>query len=152
MKLVNGIEHDEDSGKEEEGEDAKWEGCEDPPAPVGQDEEYVDEDQYATVTVEAVDITRDGFVVQRDSESEKEDDGPGPDEAADSTESPGGKLSGQGKKRAWVKERPTDGKPKMKRKRNFSYENKAERKQSRAKERSKGRAQAAARKSGKSHK
>ncbi|KAK0392192.1 hypothetical protein NLU13_1690 [Sarocladium strictum] len=51
-----------DSGEEEGAED-EWEGIPDPPSLdiVDQEEEYIDEDRYTTVTVESVAVSKDGF-------------------------------------------------------------------------------------------
>lgn len=136
---------DDNEETEEEGENGEWEGIEDPPVSSRRDAEYVDEDQYATVTVEAVDITRDGFVTPKSqSNSENEDGGQTQAEVAAAA-----KLAGEGKKRVWTKEKPKKtvgekAKKKLKKKK-FRYESKTERKVTRAKERSRNGLQAKAR-------
>ncbi|KAK0626851.1 nucleolar protein 12-domain-containing protein [Immersiella caudata] len=51
-------------GHEEGGSDSdEWKGLDDevPEAPIDMEEEYIDEDRYTTVTVEAVSVNRDGL-------------------------------------------------------------------------------------------
>ena len=56
------IEDAESSSDEAEGEDGAWNGIEDAPVePIDHEAEYIDEDKYTTVTVEEVDISRDGI-------------------------------------------------------------------------------------------
>ena len=112
---------------------------------IDHEAEYIDEDRYTTVTVEAVDISKDGFH-KSNIESEEEDEvasGLGKDAAAakDSTDKEDNKT--QKGKRVWTKERPNGPK---KRKKKFKYESKAERKVTRHKEKSGNKAKAKARK------
>jgi ribosomal RNA-processing protein 17 len=146
MRIVSGIGGEGQGGEEEgadEGEDEQWQGLED----EVKDEEYVDEDQYATVTVEAVDITRDGFVARGDSEDESADDEGdrtnGKEAAGEVKEDD--KISKDNKK-PWSKAKPA-GEKRRKKSRNFKYESKVDRKLNRAKDRSKRKAHAIARKS-----
>lgn len=78
---------------------------------IDQEEEFVDEDKYTTVTIESVGISKHGFE-KRGGEDEPE--------------------AGQKEKREWTKERPKSNKPKKK-KIKFRYETKAERKAERVK-------------------
>lgn len=113
-----------------------------------QDAEYIDEDAYATVTVEAVDIDKDGFTTHNsDSEEEEEEDVKAVIAAAATTEA-SSKLSGEGKKRVWTKDKPLGLRrpSKKKREKKFRYESKTERKVNRDKQRVKNRAQAQVRK------
>lgn len=112
---------------------------------VDREEEYIDEDRHTTVTVEAVDVTKDGL----HKVAVEKEDGDGSDEvqedrrtSSNAEAGPGGRKTQNGK-RVWTKERPAG--PKKKKKK-FRYESKAERKVTRHKERSGGRAQAKARK------
>lgn len=99
--------------QEEDSEEAEaWEGFPDRPDldMVDHEEEYIDEDRYTTVTVESVNVSRDGFekpVIHQDDE----------DDETKLEEEP--------------KAAPTDGKearpPKAKKKK-FRYENKMDRK------------------------
>lgn len=106
-------EEDEDSAEEE------WDGISQPPAPVpaamdiNEEEEFVDEDKYTTVTIESVGISKHGFET-RGSKDEAE--------AEEAKE-----------KRVWTKERPKTNKPKKK-KIKFRYETKTERKVERVKQ------------------
>lgn len=132
---------DEEDG-EASGSDDEWSGITDPePPPIDHEAEYVDEDKYTTVTVEAMDVTREGlFKAEQEQEEAKEGEKP----AADTSEEPT-----SDKKRKWTKDKPKDATHKTKKKkRNFRYESKAERKATRSKERSKNHKQARERKSG----
>ncbi|KAA6411843.1 MAG: hypothetical protein FRX48_03993 [Lasallia pustulata] len=112
---------------------------------VDHEEEYVDEDRHTTVTVEAVDVTKDGLLkvaVEKEDDDESDD---GPEYRNTSTTGktgPDARNPSSGK-RVWTKERP--GGPKKKKKK-FRYESKAERKVTRHKERSGSRAKAKTRK------
>jgi ribosomal RNA-processing protein 17 len=96
------------------------------------------------VTIETVDITRDGFqkVADANTSGGDEDDEPQAEgaQAITGTTNKGKPVKG---KRIWTKERPEG--PKKKKKK-FRYESKAERKLTRYKERSKNKAQAKSRK------
>ena len=109
---------------------------------VDHEDEYVDEDRFTTVTIEAVDVTRDGFLktVGTDEES-RESVTEGEVSVGDAAghEQPGSQL----RKRVWTKKPPSDPK---KRKKKFRYESKAERKVTRYKERSGNKEKAKARK------
>ncbi|KAH8174220.1 hypothetical protein LIA77_05639 [Sarocladium implicatum] len=63
MLRESGAIPDEPEGSDEEDEGEEWEGLPDPPSVdiVDQEEEYIDEDRYTTVTVESVAVSRDGF-------------------------------------------------------------------------------------------
>ncbi|KAF2842876.1 hypothetical protein M501DRAFT_1012265 [Patellaria atrata CBS 101060] len=141
LKKAVGVEDEEEDEEEEGGDGEEWDGFQEPEI-VDREEEYVDEDKFATVTIEAVDITREGFRKvgnggdgEDDTEDEDEDGIP-------KTTEKGDKASG--KKREWTKERPKAEKPKMKKKK-FRYESKAERQVTRFKQREKNRKQAQAR-------
>jgi ribosomal RNA-processing protein 17 len=140
-----------DSSSEEEGEDndEEWTGFQDTPASSLNDAEYIDEDAYATVTVESVGISKDGFVAQNEEESEEEEEVDNVVSAAVAKVAAGAsKLSGEGKKRVWTKDKPLGLRrpSKKKREKKFRYESKTERKVNREKQRVKNKAQAAARK------
>ena len=110
---------------------------------VDREDDYVDEDRRTTVTVEAVDISREGISkAKADTE----------DITGPSSES-GNKLNGrviiEGKDATDPEIRQARIKKKMNgrsKKRKFRYESKAERKATRYKERSSGKAKAKARK------
>jgi ribosomal RNA-processing protein 17 len=128
-----------DSGDDDD-EDG-WSGIKDAKAaPLDIEAEFEDEDRHTTVTIEAVDITKDGF--KKPTEDDGEEDAVvhvAPEEA----EKPQAEKRDENGKRIWTKERPNF--PKKKKKK-FRYESKAERKVTRYKERSKGRSQAKERK------
>lgn len=85
---------DEDEGSDSNSEkggkdDDEWGGIEDPPPaptlePVDHEEEYIDEDLYTTVKIEAVSVDRDGLHNKAELEAEDSDDedGKGGSEAA----------------------------------------------------------------------
>ncbi|KAK0356841.1 hypothetical protein LTR91_021701 [Friedmanniomyces endolithicus] len=104
-------------------------GAAEPPEEVGQEDEYVDEDKYTTVTVEAMGGSEEDEAEQhKDPKSSVK-----PDDKATAT-----------KKRIWSKTNPADGKPKPK-KHKFRYESKSERQDTRRKQKNKNQAAAKAR-------
>jgi len=118
-------------GVGEEDEDA-WGGIEDEnkeaaPEVLDHEEEYVDEDRYTTVTIEAVDVSKEGLkkVGEDDEES---------DQAPELVTAEGKEDDG---KKKW---------PKKPRKKKFRYESKAERKFTRGKQKAGNKARADARK------
>lgn len=102
---------------------------------IDHEEEFIDEDLYTTVTVEAVDISKEGFQKTAQEEEVADDESNKPAAGRPSTR--------QGAKRIWTKERPNGPK---KKKKPFRYESKAERKVTRFKERSGNKSKAKARK------
>lgn len=119
--------------------DAAWDGIEDVPVePIDHEAEYIDEDKYTTVTVEEVDISRDGISkVKGDVEEVEAVQEPQPttNGSAPTKKSPGrpGKDKDKSKK------------TKKKKKKSFRYESPADRKLNRVKERAKKSKQAQAR-------
>lgn len=101
------------------------------------EEEFIDDDRYTTVTVEAVDVSKDGLhkIIQEGETGGEESESNLVDRPVPKT--------GQDAKRVWTKERP--GGPKKKKKK-FRYESKADRKITRHKERSGNKSKAKARK------
>jgi len=99
-----------DGSTSEESEE-QWDGIPDPPEQdlVDQEEEYVDEDRFTTVTVESVNVSRDGF--EKPSEESKLDQ--------ESQQAPPENKSEQA---------PPTLKPKKKKAPKFRYETKLERK------------------------
>ncbi|KAL1591591.1 hypothetical protein SLS60_011841 [Paraconiothyrium brasiliense] len=108
----------EGSGEDEGPENEEWSGIAEPAVPtpsttdINEEEEFVDEDKFTTVTIESVGISKHGF--------EKR----GGDEEADEAKKD---------KRVWTKEPPKSNKPKKK-KIKFRYETKTERKAERVKQ------------------
>ena len=111
---------------------------------VDHEDEYVDEDRYTTVTVEAVDVTRDGL--QKTITDYEETQATAIEDPVEGETTKSGAKEWQDTKqenRLRRKEPPSGPK---KRKKKFRYESKAERKVSRYKERSGNKAKAKARK------
>jgi len=104
------------SSAEESDEEAEWDGIPDAPAnnleAISQEDEYVEEDKYTTVTIESVNISKHGF----EKQNEKEQDNAGGED---------GKKS-----KVQMQERPKKKKKKIK----FRYETKADRKAERVKQ------------------
>lgn len=124
MRLANGdipseAEVDSDDEDSVTGE-AVFTGFDDP---INQEEEYIDEDKYTTVTVETVGINRTGFSRPGEEEAELKKEQEAREE----------KEREEKKKRVWTKERPKSDRPKKK-KVKFRYETKAERKVERMKQ------------------
>ena len=136
---IDGLESEGSSTAEDE-----WDGIVEGPE-VDHEEEYIDEDRHTTVTIEAVDVTKDGLhkiAAERENgyQSDEVQDDRKP--STNGETGPDAQKTRNGK-RIWTKERP--GGPKKKRKK-FRYESKAERKVTRHKERSGSKAKAKARK------
>jgi ribosomal RNA-processing protein 17 len=113
---------DEDSTSD--GNDAgEWGGFDDAPSlePIDHEEEYIDEDRYTTVTVESVNISKEGLIKPEEEDS---DDG---DALKDETKQA---VPGEGKEE---KKTPKKKKPK------FRYETKTERQISQRKQKAKKR-------------
>ncbi len=136
-----------DSSEEEyKGEEKSWDGIEDNRASlVNQQDEYTDDERFTTVTVEAVDVSKDGLQkavqdedIEREASGTERSDGESQRTSALHT-----KIGSEKGKRTWSKELSGSSR---KRKKKFRYENKAERKATRYKERSGNKAKARARK------
>lgn len=151
MEAVNSMireaeEASDHSKNGDEGGEEPWGGInEHHNALVDHEDEYTDDDRFTTVTVEAVDVSKDGL--QRAiQDGENESEAPGTerhdDEPQRSTALQGRTGSVKGK-RIWSKEPPSGPR---KRKMKFRYENKAERKATRYVERLGNKAKARARK------
>ena len=135
-----------DSSEEDGGGEEPWNGIQDKHDPtVDHEDEYMNEDRFTTVTVEAVEVSKDGLqIATQDEGNESGRSGTKvsdeePRKTADSCRESGSERS----KRRWTKEAPTVPK---KRKKKFRYENKAERKATRYKEKLGNTARARARK------
>lgn len=122
MRKQNPDISDNDSPADVKGEDVTWDDIEDAAPEVAQDEEYVDEDKYTTVTVEAM------------GDSEESETGSKQTAAKPGTEMMNGNTRDP-KKRIWSKENQTKAKKKK-----FRYESKAERSATRQKQKSKNHA------------
>ncbi|MCJ1393729.1 hypothetical protein MMC18_006605 [Xylographa bjoerkii] len=134
---------DEVSSSEEDGSNLKKADGISEDTNIDHEAEYEDEDRHTTVTIEAVNVTKEGLqksVDDHGSEDEVEDglhtaDGNATNELAQK----GPPIK---PKRVWTKERPGGLKKKKKK---FRYESKAERKATRYKEKSGNKAKAKAR-------
>lgn len=124
MQAVNSLLEDVRAPVEDEGE---WGGFEDELVveAVDHEEEYVDEDRYTTVTVEAVDVSKEGLQKIVDEE-----------ESEDTLETEKPAEKGEDGKKKWPKKPP---------KKKFRYESKAERKVTRGKQKAGNKARADAR-------
>ena len=138
---------EEEEKEDHEIKEEQWDGIKDNQKPsVDHEDEYMDEDRFTTVTVEAVDVSKDGLqkaVQEEEDGSEAIDTHRSEREPPESTASQGRTGSEKGK-RIWTKEPPSG--PRKKRKK-FRYETKTERKATRYKEKSGNKAKARARKS-----
>lgn len=149
MEAVNALLREQagiisDPSDEETADVEQWEGVTEEPA-IDHENDYVDHDRFTTVTVEAVEVSKDGLhKSKREDEGERE--GSGADSGdGESRENTGGRQRAgpESAKRLWTKEPPNRVK---KKKPKFRYESKAERKFTRHKERSGNRVKAKARK------
>ena len=124
VQAVNSLLEDMRAPVEDEGE---WGGFEDEPVveAVDHEEEYVDEDRYTTVTVEAVDVSKEGLQKVVDE-----------DESEDTLETEKPVEKEEDGKKKW---------PKKPQKKKFRYESKAERKVTRGKQKAGNKARADAR-------
>ncbi|OAL28369.1 hypothetical protein AYO20_09486 [Fonsecaea nubica] len=133
--------HDEEDEEEsEQGSEEEWSGISDSePVPLHHETEYIDEEKYTTVTVEAMDVSKEGL-----SKVEQNQDQRSQPFTGDSAEGLGSGPDNKQKSR-WTTSRPKD--IKKRKKRNFRYESKAERKETRSKEKARNRKQARDRRS-----
>lgn len=131
VEAVNALLKDTDGYKDfaESDEEGEWGGIQDDERPpiIDHEEEYIDEDRYTTVTVEEVDVGKDGLhrIVDEESSDETMDGDGLKAETKDET------------KKVW---------PKKPRKQKFRYESKTERRMNRAKQKAGNKAKANARK------
>lgn len=116
---------DDREGGRSEAPAGEWDGFEDTPAatagePLDHEEEYIDEDRFTTVTVESVNVSRDGLVKPDDDDDDGQEDG-----QAGKEEQAGG--SGPGDRRQSNNKRMTREPTNKKKKQKFRYESKTER-------------------------
>ena len=134
------------SEQDSEDKEEPWDGIEENRDPqVDHEDEYIDEDRFTTVTVEAVDVSKDGLQkANQDEDNESEASGHDtPDSESRPIMAQQGKTGSEKVKRVWTKEPPSGPR---KRKKKFRYESKAERKATRYKERLGNKAKARVRK------
>jgi ribosomal RNA-processing protein 17 len=109
-------------GKPEDGgsDSDEWNGLDDgddnvvPEEPIDMEEEYIDEDRYTTVTVEAVSVDRDGLHKPGAHSKDEEEDGSAPKDTNEEEKT----ETASDDKKTW---------PKKKKKKVFRYETKQER-------------------------
>ncbi|MCJ1366656.1 hypothetical protein MMC16_005786 [Acarospora aff. strigata] len=135
----------ESDGEQSGSEKEEWNGLSEPP-PVDHEAEYIDEDRYTTVTVEAMDVSKEGLHRVRQEEEEENNAAQKSRSEQHVADGAGGDVTNKVPtgKRTWTKENPTGHSKKKKKK--FRYESKGERKVTRHKERSGNKAKARARK------
>ncbi|KAH8731463.1 nucleolar protein 12-domain-containing protein [Phaeosphaeriaceae sp. PMI808] len=146
VKQANGDLGDLGASSDTDSADNDFSGFEDP-EPINQEDEYIDEDKYTTVTIESVGISRAGFSRPGDGDELDDENKAKEAKAAEDAQQKEGKHEikrDANGKRIWTKERPRTEWPKKKKKK-FRYESKADRKVTRMKEGAKKRKQKEAR-------
>lgn len=124
LRKANKDSDDETSAAEDEEEE--WDGIASPPRPsIDGVDEYVDEDKYTTVTIEAMEDAK-AFTKGSDDEEQTT-------VVAENVDSKDGDVK---KKTVWSKGKKVDPKNKPKKKK-FRYESKGERKETRNKQKAK---------------
>lgn len=122
----------------EDGSDGEWDGIQDDdtPAldPIDHEEEYIDEDKYTTVTIEEVDVDKDGIHTKSEEEKAAEAKKRAAEAAAKKAQDEAANKLKQRKQ--W---------PKKEKKAPFRYESKIERKLGREKLRNKNKKEKAKR-------
>ena len=113
------------------------------PPEIDHEAEYIDEDRYTTVIVEALDLSRKGLhKAEKEAEEHSDSSKDGKADAANCS------LKQRQGKRKWTKEKPgKEGQASKRKRKKFRYENKTERKLTRLKEKSKNSRQAKVRRS-----
>jgi ribosomal RNA-processing protein 17 len=127
--------------QDEDGDGDEWEGIGEMPEEIRREDEYVDEDKYTTVTVETVDVTRNGFGNPDDESAQHNNTEPALNKGND--------REAQQARNAESRKTDAKKKPKKPKKKKFRYENKEARKLSREKEGRKNSSQARKRKADK---
>jgi ribosomal RNA-processing protein 17 len=131
-------------GDDDDNEEEEFTGFQEP-EPINQEDEYIDEDKYTTVTIESVGISKAGF--SRPGEDEQRDTKKGGKEGEGGEKKGEGEAEAEaeGKKRVWTKAWPKNNDKPKKKKKKFRYETKTERKAERMKQGMKKRKQKEAR-------
>lgn len=157
QKVIGDSDDDSHGDSDHENDTEEWLGLDDTVAErIDHEAEYIDEDKYTTVTVEEVDISRDGITKTHDNVEDEDDhddneESEANDKATTSKTIPSATKPTKSDKR--VKAGHVSGKKeadqkRKKKKRNFRYESPAERKLTRLKVKAKKTKQAKARKGG----
>lgn len=134
------------SDEEDEGGEKSWDGIQDNHDHlVDHEDGYMDEDRFTTVTVEAVEVSKDGLqtAAQNEANEGERSEIKTSDEQLQRTAALHREIGSEKGKRVWTKEAP---RVPRKRKKKFRYENKTERKATRYKERLGNKVKARARK------
>lgn len=121
----------------EDGSDGEWDGIKDddtPMEPIDHEEEYIDEDKYTTVTIEEVDVDKDGIHTKSEEEKAAEEQKRRAEQKAKEARDEAANKAKQRKQ--W---------PKKEKKPVFRYESKIERKLGREKLRNKNKKEKAKR-------
>ncbi|EDU45351.1 Nucleolar protein [Pyrenophora tritici-repentis] len=135
VKQANGdLDEAGETSDNDDDEEEEFTGFQEP-EPINQEDEYIDEDKYTTVTIESVGISRAGF--SRPGEDE--------DEEAAAKRKAAEAAAEESKKRVWTKAWPKNSDRLKKKKKKFRYETKTERKAERMKQGMKKRKQKEAR-------
>lgn len=129
-----GVKYGKDGGDDEESEEDEWDGLPDA-QPIPEDEDYVDEDKYTTVTVSAME---DDALEEEEEEEARAAAAVALKKKAEEEEAAARKKKG-GRK-------GLDSSKKKEKKKKFRYESKAERKVTRFKQKAKNAKAAKARK------
>ncbi|KAK4239125.1 nucleolar protein 12-domain-containing protein [Achaetomium macrosporum] len=119
-KILREAEHAGTTDQNKDSSEEEWEGLSDtdvPEPPIDLEEEYIDEDKYTTVTVEAVNVDRDGLR-KPDLEESSEDEDSAPDEDGNGGNDPRKEANRTAKRSKDLTK---------KKKRKFRYETKFER-------------------------
>jgi ribosomal RNA-processing protein 17 len=118
---------DSEEGESDDDATEEWGGFQDMPAPtdrIDHEEEYIDEDRYTTVTVESVNVTKDGLTSSRLDEEES---------------AGGGQKAAEKNAQAQPEKKSNRDQHAKKRKQKFRYETKLERQITNIKQKAKNR-------------
>lgn len=140
--LQDGERGEESQSDTESWEKRSWDGIAEP-LKLDCEAEYVDVDRFTTVTIEAMDVSKEGLHKADDDQRDKDAaDGDSQSEVNRATK----QVKDLNEKRKWTREKPKDklDGPKKKKKK-FRYESKGERKVTRVKQKMRNSKQASAR-------
>lgn len=140
VRNADGLDGNDESSDDQ---DDQWDGIEEP-ANIDHEDDYLDEDRHIVVTVEAVDVSREGLQQRQDTLEPDDDEHIAQDlSQAPAKGPPNGELKGE--RQSLRPSQISNSRPTKKKKKKFRYENKVERKITRFKERMGGKAKAKAR-------
>lgn len=121
---------DESQSETESAETKSWEGISEH-LKVDREAEYIDEDRYTTVTIEAMDASREGLHKPDGDGQPNDAGGRNRRDQDDRTANEGDNVD---EKRQWTREMPKDKPDRPKKKKKFRYESKGERRLARVKQ------------------